>query len=287
MQACVNCGKAHALQDSYLCGFCTKHYCICSRCQKPYPLRKAGLGGQSNTDAVAICIPCLMSAQGICTECGHAIFTDVITQRVGRRGARINNLCPKCFRKSTPLLHTDLPNLRQRVSLWKNDKNLLEEACKLVVALSLYTAIIPDWAGPSDSKLLVSLCTMLPKVEGRCYISFYPSEVLVVEKSKKPNPNPPSFRFEDFVSPTLDKAKPNSAESMLAAMLKSNTYQCHSTAMLDHWPPELYSFVKSEDTLYRHYSSPLRSRSDEVVAGTLLLSSSRLQELTSTVEGGN
>ena len=285
MQACVNCGKTHALQDSYLCGFCTKQYCMCSRCQKPYLRRKAGLG-QSSTDAIAICIPCLMLARGICGECGHAIFNDVITQRVGRRGARINNLCSKCFRKSTPLLHTDLPNLGQEVSLWKNDKDLLEGTSKLGIVLSAYSAIIPDWASPTDAKLLVALCTALPKAAGQCYISFYPSEILL-EKNKKPPVVQPLFRFEGFAVPVLDKARLGSAGSILAKEMLVCPYNCHSATLLDYWPSELYSYAKSEDMLYRHYPSPLRGKSAEVVTGTLLLSSSRLQAIASTIDGAS
>lgn len=288
MQECVNCGKVHALQDSDLCGFCTKNYGICSRCKKPYPIRKSGLG-QRSVDAVAICIPCLTLAQGICMECGHAIFDDVITQRSGRRGARISSLCPQCFRKSTPLLHTDLPSVGVGASLWKNDQDLLEGMSKLVVVLAAYSPIIPSWAKPTDSKLLVALCGMLPKVSGKCYISFYPSEILL-ERNKKPSPIPPSFRFEDFMSPVPDKSNPTSAGSRLASVLLGATYSCHSTALVEYWPIELYSFAKNENLLYETYLSPLKGAPAGAVGGTLLLSSSKLQAIMSSgtgIEGGN
>ena len=267
MQFCIICKKTHSVGGSPFCGFCVKNYQVCCHCQEPYRMRTGG-----GRLAVNVCTPCLLSARGVCTYCGHAIFDSVITQRVGRRGAQINKLCAKCFQESTPLLHTELPKEVTGQSLWKDDKGLLESISKLTATLYPYIPVPPKWGASGDVNNLVILCTALPRAEEQCYISFYPSEIVM-------DGRPPVLRFLEFELPLFNPNKPNSAGNLLSKVI-SVAYNCGAASHVDWWPTELFSFVRDENVLLKKYPSPLR---DVALGTSLLLPSTTLASIVSAM----
>ena len=278
---CVICKKLHSLSSPF-CGLCAKWHFVCARCGE----YRAALAADSppRGDRKEVCTVCLLSARGICTHCRKAIFdSDMITQRVGRRGASSNLLCPTCFQEGTPLLHTELTNVG--TIAWSENHKLLDSISKLVQVLTAYTPIFPSWANQLANEQLGAICQALPKAPGHCYISVYP-DGLVSKSVTKPK-GPPCFRFPSFMYPGNSTPAANAfMYAMTARVVK--TYTCYVDNITYGWPVELFEWLDKPEVLLEKYPSPLNKQSGAAVSGLLLIPVSILGELYKAIfpEGG-